>query len=693
MRSSSKRSSQGAGQARKGRETAEPTRATEFHFQNGVPVFLVDRRPVPPLAADLLPDTTASQIAACASASIHLYRVRSCDLGWMGVGKFDYAVLEARLDTLLAADPDARFWLELSVDAPAWWCAANPAECVAYCLPAPPDSAEQHRARPPAFASWASLRWQNEAGNALARLIQHLRGSTWERAWLGVQLAAGTDGEWRMPQAERLPDTGPRMTEQFRAFAREKYRRNAGLLRRAWDDPRADFERITCPDAGDRRRADRGAFRDPARSRRTLDYYECLSQAQNTAALHFCAVARRASDGHALVGLSYATVCDEETLPEDGHLFPETALDSPDVDFFANAGPADGSAFLRALPGSLTLRGKFLFHSPRGPQPPLLATALAQTHDAGVILPARTPAADLRAAFHALEGAQRAPAQARRRSGQVAVVVDPAAPIYIAESDAGWLGTALHDQMRELTRLGAPFDVYLPADLAHPQFADHKVTLFLNTFYLSDAERRRLDARIKRSGQTAVWLWAPGIIGEEGITAEAGQRLCGQKLRLENNATSLRVRIVASDDPLTWGFHVGATFGLDHAAAPTLTITDKTSVRLGANTANKTVFGARRTEAWTSVVCGTPLVPAGLLRNILRAAGCHLYTEAAEAVVLANAASVAVFTPRGGTLTLSLPGVYTVTDALTAAPVAQAASEFTVTLPPNTTGFYTLQRK
>ncbi|HLV80552.1 MAG TPA: hypothetical protein VKT32_09735 [Chthonomonadaceae bacterium] len=558
------------------------------------------------VAVDLLPETPAGQIAACAAAGIHLYRLQGCDLGWQGAGQFDYAPLEARLRALLAADPEAHFWSEVSVEAPAWWREAHPDECAVYCLPAPAETGL-------APVSWASLRWRTEAGNALARLIGTFQQREAGARCVGWQVAAGAEGEWCYVDAERLPDIGPRMTEQFRIFAREKYRRNPELLRRSWDDPRARFETIACPDALARRRADRGVFRDPVRSRRILDYYECLSEAQNAAALHFCRTVRRATEGRAWVGLAYAHTFGESGLSEGSHCFPEPVLDSPDVDFFANAGPADGAPYLRALNGSLALRGKRLFTIPRGALSAQAAAELAQTYQVGVILPAETPADVLRAARAALERSDSVP---RRRAHPVALIADPANLLSLAGAD--WISrTLLGDQMREMARLGSPYDAYLPGDLIRRDYPDHPVTIFLNPFYLSAAERRRVDARVKRSGQTAVWLWAPGILAEEGISPEAAYQLCGQRLRLEDMETSLRVRIVAADDPLLGGFRSGATFGVDRPAAPTVTIPDKASVRLGANSANKTVFAIRRLDQWTSVVYGAPLVPATLLRHLL----------------------------------------------------------------------------
>ena len=597
-----------------GEDRQSPTRAAEFRKQRGALTLFVEGKPQPALLADVMPDTPPTQMAAWAEAGLTLCRLRSLDLGWAAKGRSDFAALDARVQALLAAAPAARFLLAVSVDAPLWWREANPGECAAYCLPAVPSSVP--------MASWASSRWRNEAGDALARLVRHVLSVEWGDRCLGFQIEAGVEGEWRHPEAERLPDIGPRMTERFRAFALERYRRNAGLLRHAWFDTRADFAAIACPDAAERRKTDVGVLRNPSRSRRLLDYYECFYDAQNTAALHFCSVVKRASAGRALVGLSYATPFGQPIQAEGGHWFPEPVLDSPDVDFFANAA-AETPLALRALTGSLALREKFLFHVASAHQPPQQALTLALAHHAGLILPASTPIEALSTLKQEVERAPQAPSGKRTQSKPLAVVIDFASVLSLHSPDGpeNWLNeTLLNAQMREVARLGVPFDLYLLSDLFSPKLPDYPAFLFLNSFYLSEAERRRVDARIKRSGQTAIWLWSPGVIGEERIGAELGQQVCGQKLRLENQAAQLRARVVTADDPLTQGFPVGAAFGTERPIAPTMTIPDKASLRLGANAANKTVFAVRRFPAWVSIVFGAAPVPMPLLRNALEAA-------------------------------------------------------------------------
>jgi hypothetical protein len=660
-------------------------RPFECRPYNGASALHQNGKPLPGVFLDLLPDSTPGAISEAAGAGVHLYRLLGVSLGWNGMAQFNYATLEARLQSLYSSDPDACFLLEVAVDAPPWWLAAHPEERAVYC--------EQEGTDP--VVSWASRRWMTEAGNALARLVRYIGASAYGRACIGYHLGAGLQGEWRLPFAHNLPDIGPRMTEAFRNYAREKYRRNPGLLKKAWGDTRPDFDALTCPNAWERSKGDYGIFRSPERSRRVGDYHECIADAQNRAALHFCATVKRASDGLALTGLAYATVPNVTAIPEDGHIYPESVLDSVDVDLFVAPGFRADPLTLRMVTGSVRLREKFLLVAPAPGAPPDLATAIAATHQAGLCLPAQTPVDALKLALRVATESLRAPSKLRKRVSQVAVVVDMAAACHLAAGKSA--PTALFNSMltelfRELNRLGVPFDVYQLGDLFQPKFPDHKVTIFPNMFHLSEAEHRRLDGRVKRSEQTAIWFYAPGLLGETGADATHIQGLTGMKARLEVEETSLRVRIAESNDPLTWGYHAGSHFGMEKALSPTVTLADKKLTRLGANSNNKTSFAIFRFPQWNSVVFGAFPVPRTLLRNALRAAGVHLYLDTGDAdiAVVADARTIALHSGKAGTYTLSLPGSFMVKEARTGKMVAAATTEITTTLPVGGTSVYEL---
>ena len=457
----------------------------EFKPHNGVPTLFLQGRPTSAIVVDVEQGTPHETIAAAAQAGANLLRIRNLSLDWIGPNRYDYAELDARIRRIVSDAPNAPLLLEVVVDAPEWWRNAHKGECAVFCLSPEgertsrraghgaaevaaengnPDQSEKSEPNAavmvetaPACASWASRRWLNEAGEALANFARHVHQSAWGERCAGYQIACGEQGAWRHGGWERLPDVGARMTERFRNFCVDKYRRNTGLLRKGWDDPRADFDRIKCPDAYERRYADLGVLRDPLRSRRMLDYFECFYGTQNEAALHFCGLLKRLTQSRALVGLAYAAPFGANPTAEGAQGLPETVFDSPDVDFCVDTPTEHDHLYSSAFTGSLSLRDKFLFHTANPSRSAILEAGLAQTYVAGVILPTATPPGEIgRISRLGERGLLPAPGGSKRQA-QVAVIADAFGPAYIGGKDdtrAEWGQRFFEEQMRELAQTG-----------------------------------------------------------------------------------------------------------------------------------------------------------------------------------------------------------------------------------------------
>ena len=577
------------------------------HTGKGQTTVSVGKDKLSPVFADLGIGSSGREISESVACGVRLFRLKEVSLGWNGVGEFDDSSLEIRLNLLKASAPEVNFLLQICVDAPEWWLAKHAVECVKYSV---------NRADSPNSASFASKVWRSEAGNALGRLLKNLLGSEHGSRLIGVQLTAGNEGEWRPFAPELFPDTGIPMSMQFHRFAEEKYRRNELLLRQGWDDPKVDFRKTHCPTVEERQRGLRGVLRNPKWSKKTFDYYECVAQAQNEAVLHFCKVVRQVSSGKICVGVSYAPAFGIEPFSEDGHAFPEAVLDSPDIDFFALKGTMEGH--IRALTGSLALRNKFFLHeTPVGSDlPNALESALKQ--NSGIALPVKA-LEPLKTALSKYSAKLNSVATPQKPSRALAVFLDPASRRCLADPKPGKEPLdklLLEGQIRELLKTEIPFELYITSDLFLNGFPDYKAYLFLNSFYLSDAERRKIEAKVKRSGQIGIFMWGAGILTEDDITAEAGEKLIGMKQFVEDKETSLRVRVTAKD-PSLGSWLQGRPFGSERALLPVVTIGDREAIRLGMNSADRTTFALRRFEQWTSISCQSSIMPAGIIKTLL----------------------------------------------------------------------------
>jgi hypothetical protein len=87
---------------------------------------------------------------------------------------------------------------------------------------------------------------------------------------------------------------------------------------------------------------------------------------------------------------------------------------------------------------------------------------------------------------------------------------------------------------------------------------------------------------------------------------------------------------------------------------------------------------------WTSVYSSAPILPAWLLRNIARAAGCHSYSDVGD-VVYANRDLLQLYAPGAGSRTLRLPRAARVTDLFPGRVLSPRTMELPVQIAPYTT--------
>ena len=127
------------------------------------------------------------------------------------------------------------------------------------------------------------------------------------------------------------------------------------------------------------------------------------------------------------------------------------------------------------------------------------------------------------------------------------------------------------------------------------------------------------------------------------------------------------------------------------------------SPRFFADDAKATVLGelagvqkpglvVKKQSGWTSIYSSAPILPAALLRNIARDAGCHIYSDAND-VVYANKHFLCLYSPGGGERIVRLPQKSRVTDVLENKVIENGAKEFTLTVSPGSSVLLKLESK
>ena len=710
----------------------------EVRQHNGTPTLFLDGKPVFAHYQWLTSSPTPEQllngdaIREFAKAGVHLI---AFDVGtgaeWVGPGPgreghFDFSLVEGRLRKMLEADPEALFHLRIYMEMGEWWNALYPGER---------EIIDDGR---PLNQSYASLVWRAQSKEYLSAYAAHLKKIGLADKVIAWQVEAGVCGEWikNISSMERwCGDFSEPMRRRFRGWLRAKYRGDEAALRAAWADADATFETAEVPPGDMQRATTHMHFRDPAKERRVVDYYENLADLSAEVVIDLCRTVKEATGGSGIAGAFYGYLteiswndcffgnpevgAEWSTYQRSGHLGLRTVLASPHVDFivspysypFRGIG-GDGLP----MPPSESLRrsGKLYIYEedsrmhnrfdPDGRNYAFAhAAAIHQRNFAQVLTHGlgvwwfidNPPGAYLEwqktePPFQPwLERFQRIGEWAlsldRSPQAEVAVLLDDESMFYEDIRNTLSIPLIWHQRHQGLARFGAPYDIYLLQDLVEGRLPPYKLYIFLNAFRLDGERRAALSKELKRDGRTALWIYAPGYVGE-GLSTDAMTELTGFTFETGIQPWGPFMHVTNFDHPITRGVPQDLFWGTNAPLGPLFHLRDPEATVLGQVVYSlgrcKPGFGVKRFDDWVSIYVAAPNIPAPVLRGIARCAGVHLYNDAGD-VLAGTRDLLAVHTLSGGRREFHLPGrAEIIYDLYAERTVARRTNRFSVELDP-----------
>jgi len=717
--------------------------AAEVKLHNGSPALWLDGKPV--FAAinwvsGPTPEKWAfeEQARKSAAAGIHIY---AFDVGkgteWVGPGPgrpgdHDFSTVEARFQRVIKADPAALFHLRVYLEPGHgdWWEAAHPGEC---------EILSDGRRNGMSFASRV---WREEAKAFLRAYIAHFRKIGLFDRVIAYQVGAGHTGEWVKGESSMhapCGDYSEPMRRYFRDWLRSRYRDDVAALRAAWrHDPAVAFETAEVPPAGRQLEARLNTFRDPAAEQDVIDYFTALADLCADAVMDLCRTVKEATGRQRLAGAFYGYLLDlawnggffkerpdsdYSTYQRSGHLGLKKVLASPDVDFlvspysygFRGMG-GDSPSMLPAE--SVRLHGKLLLVEDdtrthiEGQDPnygqaktptdsvTILRRNLAHflTHSEGAwwalwnVDPVKeTRFAALLREFRELgEMSMRLD---RSSASEVVVLLDDESFFY--ETCRHNLDIPLIFQQRlwGMPRLGAPFDVALLDDLLTGTLAPYKLYVFLNPFRLDGRRRAALAKELKRSGRTALWIYAPGYI-KDAPGLENMEELTGFRFGAGEQPWGPLVHLTDFGHPISKGLGEDLAWGTNNRLGPIFHLDDPQARVLGEVVYSqgncRPGFAVKEFPAWKSVYSAAPNLPASVLRGIALWAGVHIYSDAGD-VLYANRSLLGIHTLSGGKRLVKLPRrAEAVIDMFTGRTLARDTAEIDILLEPRSTALFSI---
>ncbi len=261
-------------------------------------------------------------------------------------------------------------------------------------------------------------------------------------------------------------------------------------------------------------------------------------------------------------------------------------------------------------------------------------------------------------------------------SPEICVLVDPQSFYWMRPTAAN--AALVLNQVVTMPQSGAPWDFCLLDDMVDGRLPDYKLYVLLNAFYVEPARREAIRAKLRRNSATALFVYAPGYLSSQGQSLDEAQALTGIRIARDDRPGRPQILLEAGDG-LAAGLEAAKPLGAKRlTVAPTFYADDP-----GARIAGRLVDDRRpglvvkKVDGWTSIYSAAMTLPAGLMRNMARAAGAHIWLESDDALYT-DGQWAGIHAASDGIKTLRLPGRYDVTDALDGRRLATAANSVSV---------------
>ena len=692
---------------------------SSIEVYNGAPTLLIDGEPVashlylrPDLDSYLQTDAETriykSGLELFITYGGGLYK-GGCKPIWLEDGTIDYDVFDKVIYDTLAASNDALVMVNIGMFAPHWWIEQNPGHELLV------DNGSQYIAIDNEV-SLASEKFREEAGEVLRLLIRHMKEQSYYNRVFGLKISGGQSYEWmvRGTGADKGPDYSEVSREGFKKYLKRIYGTNEAL-QEAWGDKNVTFETAEAPgwrERGSTTNVYAGSVNSGKVSRNIVDWNLWINEASADSFLYYCQIAKEETDYKLIVGGYNGYLWTSNSYDSQGmaHTAAERVLDSEYVDWISSPVAYNERVFgesntYMALLDSVQEHGK-IYIAEQDNRTCLSNAYAGAPWDADwdfSIGQTRTVADTIyqqkRDFANALvNGAglwqfdmyggwldddqiyqylRDAKAEYdfsvymdRDMRNEVAIFVGDTTYAYLRAGQPNMpytlLDPMLMQQRKHLAAMGAGYDTYTMSSLLDGKVEPHKLNIILSPFEIDEEMNQAIDKYLKCNGQYVVWVYLPGITDGYTMDTDFMKRTTGFDIGVVEEKSGLQVKLAKTNNVLTQGIE-GLVYGnsTPNSVSPLTYIKDTTDVAvLGYNMdgAQRPGLGIKDMGDWTSIYSSAPCLDVDLLRNMLKLAECHVYSDNNEDVIYSSNCYVALHSAAAGEKTITLKDNYAVYD-------------------------------
>lgn len=584
---------------------------------------------------------------------------------WKGYGKYDFSVLEKRMQLYIDANPNARLILRIKVNAPKWWLKENPEE-----------RAANHKGVKAPQPSLSSEKYIADAAKMLGDVVYYLERSRFAPYIVGYLPAGGECSEWYWWGVTKgMSDYSKINTNAFRKYLKKQYS-SVAALREAWKNDTVSFENAEVPPEPLRKKSEDGFFRKIEHSRQVYDYRKFMTEATVNAVLAMNRAVRKNQVSGKLCGAFYGySMTTVRQLDNLGFCGLKQVLDDPGVDFlcaptsYDRRGGKPGEYVMNYL-GSLRLRKKIYYDEAdmrtylyQGPFWGCCAATEKETLEVhwrtfGQMLTKGTNVwwflLTGNASFHTNNIMNDIAKMTKLENELMDVSKKPVAEVAVFCDEESFNHVNSSHRLCEfvttakemISYAGMPHDTFLLSDIGHKDMKDYKLYIFLNAYTVSDKLRETIHLKLAKNKATALWVYAPGYLN--GV--KQMEMLTGMKIDRIGRLSVKDFAVAAKDHALATNLPEPEE---QEDFVPGFSVNDKNALTV-AKMDGKNIMAVKKTPFGTSIY--TLLYPTKeLVRNAARMAGVHLYTDSFD-TVSANENFIMLHARTGGKKNIFLPG-------------------------------------
>ena len=265
-----------------------------------------------------------------------------------------------------------------------------------------------------------------------------------------------------------------------------------------------------------------------------------------------------------------------------------------------------------------------------------------------------------------------------KKVSEIAVFADVESMFYVSE-----FAKLNHDCLRNmrdiLGRIGAPYDIYNFSDLSKITLEKYKLCIFLNTFKISDENKRIIEERVKKQGRSILWIYAPNYINDNGFSV----RDISNIVDINIEEAAIKGSEVESE---------GISYGFTEQISPLFCVKDKEAVSLGKYSEDNSIALAyKKQKEYTTYYSAVGNIPYSILRNIAINAGVHMYFDGQDPVYVNNRL-IGIHSVVGGEVVLKLPFDTSVEELFDGGIYETKNQELKITIPKGEMKLYLLNR-